>query len=67
MDVKTGTVYGSPIFTWYRGDFGGTLAGVGAFWATYVPPGPEQALLRTGTFKWVDTDYDWRMNIRKAR
>ena len=67
VDVKTGTVYGSPIFTWYRGDFGGTLAGVGAFWAKYVPPGPEQELLRTGKFKWVDTDYDWRINVRKAR
>ena len=65
VDVKNGTVYGSPIFTWYREDFGGSLAGVGAFWAKYVPAGPAQALLRSGTFRWVDTDYDWRINMRR--
>ena len=64
VDVKTGTVYGSPIFTWYREDFGGTLNGVGAFWARYTLAGPEQELLRSGKFKWVDTDYDWKINLR---
>ena len=65
VDVKSGTVYGSPIFTWYRDDFGGTLEGVGAFWAKYLPSGPEQALVRSGKFTWVDTDYDWRINVRR--
>lgn len=66
IDVSARTVYGSPIFTWYRGDFGGTLAGVGAFWATYVPAGPARDLLHSGTFRWVDTDYDWTLNARAA-
>ena len=65
VDVPSGTVYGSPIFTWYREDFGGTLEGVGAFWARYVPAGPEQELLRSGKFRWVDTEYDWRINMRR--
>jgi uncharacterized membrane protein YdjX (TVP38/TMEM64 family) len=65
VDVKRSTVYGSPIFTWYREDFGGTLQGVGAFWAKYLPAGPEQNLVRSGTFTWVDTDYDWRINVRR--
>ncbi len=65
VDVKSGTVYGSPIFTWYREDFGGTLQGVGDFWAKYLPAGPEQELVRRGSFKWVDTDYDWRINLRR--
>lgn len=65
VDVKRRTVYGSPIFTWYREDFGGTLAGVGAFWAQYLPAGPEQDLVRGGQFTWVDTDYDWRINLRR--
>ena len=65
VDVKRSTVYGSPIFTWYREDFGGTLAGVGAFWAKYLPAGPEQNLVRSGTFTWVDTEYDWRINVRR--
>ena len=64
VDVKSGTVYGSPIFTWYRDDFGGTLEGVGAFWAKYLPAGPEQALVRSGKFTWVDTEYNWRINVR---
>jgi len=65
VDVTRSTVYGSPIFTWYREDFGGTLAGVGAFWARYVSAGPEQELLRGGKFRWVDTEYDWRINMRR--
>ena len=65
VDVKNGTVYGSPIFTWYREDFGGSLGGVGTFWANYVLPGPAQELLRSGKFKWVDTGYDWAINIRR--
>lgn len=64
VDVATRTVYGSPIFTWYRDDFGGTLAGVGAFWARYMPDGAARELVRSGSFKWVDTDYDWTLNIR---
>jgi hypothetical protein len=64
VELSSGTVYGSPIFTWYRDDFGGTLAGVGAFWARYLPPGPEADLLRSGQFRWVDTDYDWSLNNR---
>lgn len=67
VDVATRTVYGSPIFTWYREDFGGTLAGVGAFWATYLPDGPARELVRSGQFRWEDTDYDWTLNLRGSR
>ena len=66
VDVARGVVYGSPIFTWYRDDFGGTLQGVGAFWARYLPAGAEQDLVRSGRFRWEDTDYDWRLNRRAA-
>jgi uncharacterized membrane protein YdjX (TVP38/TMEM64 family) len=65
VDVSGRAVHGSPIFTWYRADFGGTLAGVGAFWARYVPAGPERELLRSGNFSWTDTDYDWSLNLRR--
>ncbi|MBL0889053.1 MAG: DUF547 domain-containing protein [Gemmatimonadaceae bacterium] len=67
VDIATRTVYGSPIFTWYREDFGGTLAGVGAFWARHLPDGPARELVRGGAFTWVDTDYDWTLNLRLAR
>jgi len=66
VDVATRTVYGSPIFTWYREDFGNDLAGVGAFWARYVDGAAEQAVLKSGRFRWVDTPYDWSLNIRRA-
>jgi len=66
VDVATRTVFGSPIFTWYREDFGNTLAGVGAFWARYVDGEAERALLSSGQFRWVDTEYDWSLNIRRA-
>ena len=66
VDVAMRTVYGSPIFTWYRVDFGDDLAGVGAFWARYVDDEAARALLRSGQFRWVDTDYDWSLNLRRA-
>jgi hypothetical protein len=65
VDVATRTVHGSPIFTWYREDFGGTLKGVGAFWARYLPEGPERTLLESGEFRWIDTEYDWSLNWRR--
>ena len=34
-------------------------------WGEVPAAGPEQALLRRGTFRWVDMDYDWRINVRR--
>ncbi len=65
VDVANRTVYGSPIFTWYREDFGGSLSGVGAFWARYTPAGDARDVLLSGNFKWADTHYDWSLNVRK--
>lgn len=65
VDVATKTVYGSPIFTWYREDFGGTLKGVGNFLAPYVSDPAAAALLRSGDFSWSDTEYDWSLNARR--
>ncbi|MEX2179446.1 MAG: DUF547 domain-containing protein [Gemmatimonadaceae bacterium] len=67
VDVASRTVYGSPIFSWYREDFGGDLRGVGAFWARYFPAGEARDLLSSGNFRWVDNDYDWSLNIRPRR
>ena len=60
--VEVARIFGEE---WYREDFGGSLTGVGAFWAKYLPSGPAKELVRSGKFKWVDTDYDWRINIRR--
>ncbi len=64
VDVATRTVYRSQVFSFsdYMGDFGGSEAAVGRFIARYYPAGPEKALLESGDFKAVKTDYDWSLN-----
>jgi hypothetical protein len=62
VDTRAGTLHASPIFRWYREDFGGSDAAVGAFIARYLPEGPEKKLLQGGRYRLVETDYDWRLN-----
>jgi hypothetical protein len=59
VDVANATVYLSPIFGWFKEDFGPDL---GRFLARYVPQGPERRLLESGKFKTVETEYDWSLN-----
>jgi hypothetical protein len=59
VDVEHATLYLSPIFGWYKEDFGPDL---GRFLARYVPAGPARALLESGAFKVVETPYDWSLN-----
>jgi len=62
VDVTEGTVWASPILTWYKGDFGGDDESLGRFLARYWPEGPERELLLSGTFRVRKTDYDWTLN-----
>ena len=59
VDVKAATVYLSPLFNWYRSDFGPSL---GKFLARYVSDPAARALLESGRFKTVETPYDWGLN-----
>ena len=59
VDVEHATLYLSPIFGWFKDDFGPDL---GRFLARYVPEGPARALLESGAFKVVETPYDWSLN-----
>ena len=43
-------------------DFGGSEAAVGRFIAKFYPAGPERALLESGDFTAVKTEYDWSLN-----
>ena len=61
VDVKAGTVHLSPLFTWYREDFGPDL---GKFLARYVSDPAARALLESGRYEMVETEYDWGLNIR---
>jgi Protein of unknown function, DUF547 len=66
IDVKTETVYGSPIFvSYYREDFGSTDAAIGRYLAQFYADGPEKRLLLSGKFKLIATDYDWTLNSQE--
>ena len=68
VDAASRTVFLSPVFGWYRDDFGGTNEGIGRFLAPYFPPGPERELLESGRFERRETAYDWALNgIGQAR
>jgi hypothetical protein len=69
VDVAAGVVHASPIYaSWYREDFGSTDAAIGRYLAGFHPPGPEKALLLSGRFRFVETEYDWTLNSQeKAR
>ncbi len=69
VDVKTGTLYGSPIYVqYYREDFGKTDAAITRYLAGFFPEGPEKQLLVSGRVKVVATEYDWTLNSQeKAR
>ena len=62
VDVAARSVHVSPIFDWYRQDFGGSDASIGRFIAQYYSAGPERELLARGTFKLEITPYDWTLN-----
>jgi len=62
VDPGAGTVWVSPILTWYQEDFGGSDAALGRFLARYWPEGEERALLLSGRFRLRKTDYDWTLN-----
>jgi hypothetical protein len=59
FDAAAATAYLSPIFGWYKADFGPDL---GRFLARYVADAPVRALLESGRFKVVETAYDWSLN-----
>ena len=64
VDVANRTLYRSQVFSFsdYMDDFGGSEASVGRFVAQYYPAGAEKALLESGNFKSVKTEYDWSLN-----
>lgn len=62
VDAAQGTVWVSPILTWYQGDFGGSDAALGGFLGRYWPDGPEKTLLDSGRFRLRKTEYDWTLN-----
>ena len=62
VDVAARTLFLSPIFDWFKEDFGGRPEAIGRYLATWYGPGPERALLLSGEFRIESTDYDWSLN-----
>jgi hypothetical protein len=61
VDVQAARLYLSPIFRWYREDFGRDDAEVGRYLARFHD-GAERELLLTGRFRIAYTPYDWTLN-----
>lgn len=66
VEVKTATVFVSPILVWYRDDFGGSDAAIGRFLARYWRDGPEKDLLLSGRYQLRETAYDWGLNDARS-
>ena len=63
VDVGAKTFHHSMIFGYYKSDFGGTIQGSAQFAAKWFPAGSaERALLESGDFKAIETEYDWTLN-----
>lgn len=62
VDVAGRRVALSPIFDWYKEDFGGSAAAIGRFVARYFPASEERTLLESGEFELTFTEYDWGLN-----
>lgn len=67
VDLETGTLYVSMIFSWYKEDFGTSDAAIAAFVARFYPEGPEKQLLVSGNAKIATTAYDWTLNSQEPR
>lgn len=65
VDLATRTLHLSPIFVWFKEDFGDSDAAVGRFVARYLPPGPARELARGGALRLVTTPYDWSLNAQR--
>jgi len=65
VDVAARALYVSPIFDWFRDDFGGSDANIGRYVAELLPEGPERRLLLAGDFDLRTTAYDWNLNSQR--
>ncbi len=65
VDASARRVVLSPIFDWFKEDFGGSPDAIGRFVARYFPPGSERSLLESGRFVLTFSEYDWRLNAQR--
>lgn len=67
VDVAARTVYLSPIFRWFRGDFAPSEPALLQWIARFFPAGADAEFLRSGRARIKWTEYDWSLNLLPAR
>ena len=67
LDLGNQEIHLSPIFDWYRVDFGKTDAAILKFIAPYFEGAGEKAAFASSRLKIVFAEYDWSLNLLKPR
>ena len=64
FDAAKNTLYLSPIFKWYAGDFIAPAGSVANYVKPFLPEAQRTALVDPGKVKVKFTDYDWSLNAQ---
>ena len=67
LDLGNSILHLSPIFDWYREDFGKTDAAIRRFVAPYFDGAGEKNAFSDSRLKIEFTEYDWSLNLRRPR
>ncbi|MBK5255934.1 MAG: DUF547 domain-containing protein [Vicinamibacteria bacterium] len=67
LDLGNQIIHLSPIFDWYRKDFGKSDAAILKFVAPYFEGVGERSAFAKGQLQIEFTDYDWSLNIQRPR
>jgi len=67
VDIVATTVYLSPIFRWFKDDFAPTDPALLQWIARYFPAGAEADFLEAGRARIKWTEYDWSLNLIRAK
>ncbi len=65
LDLGRQMIHLSPIFDWYREDFGNSDAAILKFVAPYFEGVGERSAFTKGQLEIEFTDYDWSLNLQK--
>lgn len=65
VDVSSRVAHLSPIFRWYREDFGANDRELLAYLGGFFAAGSEREALRGGEIRIEYTDYDWTLNSQE--
>jgi hypothetical protein len=67
LDLGNRTIHLSPVFDWYRDDFGKSDAAILKFVAPYFDGVAERSAFAEGRLDIEFTDYDWSLNLLGPR